>query len=71
MKKPFEFNGLSEVTCKCTAKIKKNVLARKPNARLCYNCYRIKEELEGNVISTAREVRTGKRKGSIKGKYVN
>ena len=62
MKKAYSFNVLSNERCvKCDRRLKMNVIERQSNADLCYNCYREKEEARGNSISTAKEVRQGKR----------
>lgn len=53
MSKPFKYNQLSRISCaKCGKKVKLNVLARKPETRLCYRC-----GADQNKNSTARDVR--------------
>ena len=44
-KKPYNYNELSDVPCQakkkqpnCTKFIKKNVLARQPDAKVCFKC---------------------------------
>jgi len=69
MKKNNKFNVLSERKCGCGKGIKQNVIDRRPDARECYECGREGEAGRGNIISTAREVKTGKRIGRKKGKY--
>ena len=62
MKKAYPFNILSNKRCvKCDRRLKMNVVERKSNVDLCYNCNREEEEARGNSISTAKEVRQGKR----------
>jgi RNA polymerase-binding transcription factor DksA len=52
MKKDFKYNELSNISCdKCGKRIKKNVLSRKPNVRLCYRC-----GVNPSMNSTARDV---------------
>ena len=69
MKKNHKFNVMSNKTCGCGRKIKQNIVDRQPAANLCYNCDRIRQTSLGNDISTAREVKTGKKIGRKKGIY--
>ncbi len=69
MKKNHKFNIMSDKKCKCNKKIKQNVIDRQPGAHLCYNCDRKREAFLGNDISTAREVKTGRKIGRKKGIY--
>lgn len=42
MKKPFRYDQLSDRVCRrthCDRRIKLNVLARNPDAGLCYKCF--------------------------------
>lgn len=68
MKKPYKFDELSTKVCACGKALKKNIVERKPNAFMlkCYACFR---KASKAPISTAREVRTGKRIGREKGIY--
>jgi hypothetical protein len=45
----------------CPELLKENVVERKPTARLCFKHYRENEALKGHDMSTAREVRQGKK----------
>lgn len=72
MKKPFTHEDLSGKVCTtkgCNKRIKANLLARKPGATKCYDCYRQEQETRGNKTTTAREVRQGKETGRKKGRY--
>lgn len=41
MKKPFPYTALSTRKCKrCTKLLKANLLAKRPDAELCYQCYK-------------------------------
>jgi len=70
MRKPHNFNVMSNRKCACGKAIKQNVIDKQPNAALCYGCSRVAEASKGNEISTAREVKTGKKIGRKKGNYV-
>ena len=67
MRKPHKFDVMSSKICACGKAIKQNVIDRQPNAKLCFECYRVTNCI---TLSTAREVRTGKRIGRKKGIYV-
>lgn len=41
MKKPFKHTELSDKVCKCGARLKKNLLAKRINAKNCYKCTRL------------------------------
>lgn len=60
MRKPYKHNELSDIKCSnsnCNNFIKKNIAERKTNKpKLCFKCY-----AKENDITTAREVRTGKK----------
>ena len=39
-KKPYQYDILSDQTCeKCGRKLKMNLVAKKPTAKVCYRCY--------------------------------
>jgi len=41
MKKPYKFNQMSERKCVvCGKRLKKNLLEKKPDADMCYKCFR-------------------------------
>lgn len=43
MKKPFRHTELSDRRCiDCERRLKKNLISRKPTAKRCYKCYRIR-----------------------------
>jgi hypothetical protein len=45
MKKPFKHTDLSEKRCKlCHRPLKKNLLAKRPDAELCYKCFALKTQ---------------------------
>jgi len=78
MKEKHKFNVLSDKECEsfwastlysCKKRIKQNLIDKQPSASLCYNCDRAKQKLSGNEISTASEVKMGKRIGRKKGIY--
>ena len=69
MRKNHRFDVMSNRLCFCGKAIKQNLVDRKPNATVCYSCFRDFQKQAGNEISTAREVRTGKRIGRKKGIY--
>lgn len=64
------FDVLSNKRCQgfCGKNIKQNLIDKKPNAKYCFGCFRVLCS-GGDTISTAREVRTGKRIGRKKGIY--
>lgn len=40
MKKPYHYNDLSDRRCKrCGSRLKKNLLAKRPNAELDFKCW--------------------------------
>jgi len=39
MRKPFRFNELSDKKCACGARLKKNLLAKRPDADKCFKCF--------------------------------
>jgi len=61
---------MSDRKCGCSTFIKQSVVDRMPKAKHCYECHRKEEEGMGNTISTAREVRTGKRPARKRGPYI-
>jgi hypothetical protein len=63
MKKTFKHTDLNpNVPCRvCGTFLKENVTQRKPTADLCFKHYREQEANKGHDMSTAREVRQGKR----------
>jgi len=66
--KQHEHYVMSTVGCRgkgCSKKIKQNVIDRKPDAKLCFNCFR----KQRRDMVTAREARTGRRMGRAKGRY--
>ena len=63
------FDVMSDRKCECGKGIKQNVINRQPRAGLCYDCLRRKEKARGNEISTAREVKSGRKIGRKKGIY--
>jgi len=66
------FDELSDKVCVvCSCRLKKNIVERKEKVDFCFNCYRIDQENKGNAITTAREVRKGKKRGRAKGVYAN
>jgi hypothetical protein len=69
MKKGNKFNVMSDRKCTCGKPIKQNIVDRKAVVTKCYNCDRLLAAANGNIISTAREVRTGARIGRKKGIY--
>lgn len=50
MKKPFAYTDRepARMCKKCTRPLKKNLLARKPKADLCYRCYKKKLVKQAN-----------------------
>jgi len=56
MKKPFKNTDMSDVTCShpdCNEKLKKNLLAKNPNARFCYKHW-LKQHLGKGKRNSAR-----------------
>jgi len=70
MRKNHKFDVMSSRKCACGKGIKQNVINKQPDAIICYNCERDRQAGNGNEMSTAREVRTGKSIGRKKGIYV-
>lgn len=64
-----DFRTMSDKQCGCGNKIKQNVIDRKTGEKLpiCFKCYRSFSKKDG--MSTAHEVRRGKKKGRAKGRY--
>ena len=53
-RKPYAYTELSNIRCSsCGKRLKKNLLAKKPKAQLCYICYRA-------LKSTRQEGRYGR-----------
>ena len=67
--KKHSFRSMSDRVCNCGRKIKKSMIDKNPHAKYCYKCYRNIQANKGNIISTAREVKTGKCVGRKGGKY--
>lgn len=63
------FNVMSDKRCGCGRPLKANVVTRRPAADRCYTCARAEEADRGHTISTANEVRTGKRPHRTHGPY--
>lgn len=76
MKKGNKHDVLSDdVVCSergCHKRIKQNLVDRKPEGAplFCFNHFQhIIESTKGRMMATAREVRTGKARSRIKGRY--
>jgi hypothetical protein len=55
MKKPFHYLALSPKKCSCGKRIKKNLLAKQPNAFDCFHCYYTAEiTRRGGIAFTGR-----------------
>ena len=65
MKKPYDHTVGSGIPCQnsCGRTLKINVTIRKPTARTCFSCYREDQAAKGHDMSTAKEVRMGKKPG--------
>lgn len=37
--KPFHFSELSDMRCSCGKRLKKNLIAKKPHADMCFKCW--------------------------------
>jgi len=54
MKKPFNYDERSDRVCKrpaCERRLKKNVLARNPDADICYKCFAIERFARRNNLT--------------------
>jgi len=69
MKKPYRFDKMSDITCDCGKSIKLNILIRKPDTKICFECYRDLEQGRSHSMTTGKEIRTGKKIGRKKGIY--
>jgi hypothetical protein len=69
MKKPFKFSELNLIfDCViCKKPLKLNVTTHGKDFNICYSCYR--KHKAKKPMTTAREVRTGKKPGREKGIY--
>lgn len=53
MKKIFRFDELSDKRCQdCGIRLKKNLVARKPTAKMCYVCFWVRRYLKETSIGT-------------------
>ena len=64
------FYEKSDTKCPiCNELVKQNLVDRKHKITMCYKCDYDISNKSGNSMSTAKDIRTGKRRGRAKGRY--